>query len=388
MLRQLAPSHIAAGFVAVLVGFTSSVVIVLQAAAALGATDAEISSWLWALGIGMGVTSIGLSWYFKNPVITAWSTPGAALIATGVSGVTMAEAVGAFIVSSVLIVLSGMTGWFERVMDKIPRSLGAAMLAGVLLRFGMDVFVAMQSQLVLVLCMFVIYLLFKRLLPRYTIVVTLLAGIGLSAALGLLHFEQFTVDWAQPVLIKPQFSWEVIISVGIPLYIVTMTSQNVPGIAVMRASGYNTPISPLIGWTGMASLVLAPFGGYALNLAAITAAICMGKEAGEDEKSRYWAAISAGVFYLLVGLLGATVVALFAAFPRELVLAVAGLALIATIANSLQMAVQDEGQREPALITFLVTASGMTLFGIGAAFWGLVAGVIALLASQVLKQTS
>ncbi len=378
MFKHWSVTHITAGFVAVLVGFTSSVVIVLQAADAAGATPGQVASWLWALGIGMGVTSIGLSWYYRQPVLTAWSTPGAALLATSLTGVTMPEAIGAFVFSALLIVVCGISGLFERVMDRIPKSLAAAMLAGVLLRFGMDVFVAMQAQFILVFSMFVCYILLKRFSPRYVIIVVLLLGIGIAWWLGLLQFQQFAVSLAKPEFTMPKFSLPVLISIGIPLFVVTMTSQNIPGIAVMQASGYKAPVSPLIGWTGLSTLVLAPFGGYALNLAAITAAICMGKEAGEDESKRYLAAISAGIFYIVVGLLGATVVALFAAFPQALVLAIAGLALLSTIGNSLQLAMHEQGHREAALITFLVTASGITLFGVGAAFWGLVAGVLAL----------
>ena len=168
------------------------------------------------------------------------------------------------------------------------------------------------------------------------------------------------------------------IGIGIPVFVVTMASQNIPGIGVLKSSGYNPHISPVITWTGLTTLVLAPFGGFAFNLAAITAAICMGPEAHDDTSKRYMAAVSAGVFYLILGIFGATVAALFAAFPTELVFTVAGLALLATIANSLSVAMKTPGDREPALITFLVTASGVSLFGIGAAFWGLVAGVLGL----------
>lgn len=371
-------SSLAAGFVTVLVGITSSAVIIFQAAAAAGATPAEISSWMLALGIGMGITCIGLSLRYKTPIVTAWSTPGAALLVTSLAGVPMSAAIGAFLFSAALITLCGVTGWFERAMDKIPLSIAAAMLAGILARFGMDVFVAMKLQFWLVFAMFVVYLLCKRLLPRYAIIVVLVLGIAVSATQGLLHFENFHVAFAKPVFTAPTFSWATLIGVGIPLFVVTMASQNAPGVAVIRASGYDTPISPLITWTGVTNFVLAPFGCFSLNLAAITAAICMGKEAHEDPGKRYWAGIAAGVFYLLVGIFGATVGALFAAFPKELILAIAGLALFGTIANGLTAAMSNDRQREAALITFLVTASGVSLFGIGAAFWGLLAGALAL----------
>ncbi|WP_395824905.1 benzoate/H(+) symporter BenE family transporter [Collimonas sp.] len=372
-------SGVVAGFVTVLVSITSSAVIVLQAASAAGATQAQISSWMLALGLGMGLTCIGLSLRYRAPVVTAWSTPGAALLVTSLFGVPMSDAIGAFVFAAALVTLCGLTGWFERAMGKIPLSIAAAMLAGILAHFGMNVFVAMKPQFVLVFAMFACYLLCKRWLPRYAIIIVLALGTALADVKGLLHVENFHFVWALPVFAMPSFSWATTIGVGIPLFVVTMASQNAPGAAVIRASGYDTPISPLITWTGLTTLVLAPFGCFSLNLAAITAAICMGKEAHENPRKRYWAAVAAGGFYLLVGLFGATAGAMFAAVPQELVLAIAGLALFGIIANSLTLAMANDKQREAALITFLVTASGVTLFGIGAAFWGLIAGAFAFL---------
>lgn len=373
-------STFVAGFITVLVGYTSSAVIIFRAAETVGATPGQLSSWMGALGIGMGVTCIGLSLRYRAPVVTAWSTPGAALLVTSLAGIPMDQAIGAFLFSAALITICGVTGLFERVLNRIPLPITAAMLAGILTRFGMDVFVAMQSQRVLVLAMLVVYLAGKRVWPRYAVVLVLVVGTLLAWFQGLLRFDVLSLQLATPVFTMPAFSWSALVGIGIPLFVVTMASQNVPGVAAIRASGYDTPISPLITWTGLTTLVLAPFGGYAFNLAAITAAICMGKEAHEDPARRYMASVFAGGFYLLVGVFGATVGALFAAFPRELVLAVAGMALFGTIGNSLALALKDEQQREPALITFLVTASGMTLFGIGAAFWGLVAGASTLAA--------
>lgn len=382
ILKDVSISAIVAGFVTVLVGFTSSAVIIFQAAQALDASPAETASWMWALGLGMGITCIGLSLRYRIPVVTAWSTPGAAMLITTAAAVSMEEAIGAFLISALLITLCGFTGWFERVINRIPTSIASAMLAGVLLRFGLDIFVAMQTQFILTFAMFLTYLIVRRLVPRYAVVLALGLGILIAGAQGLLQLDGLQLQWAQPVFIMPQFSIAAIIGVALPLFVVTMASQNVPGVATMRASGYTVPISPLIGWTGVATLVLAPFGAFALNLAAITAAICMGREAHENPDRRYIAAIAAGVFYILVGLFGATVAAVFAAFPKELVLAIAGLALLGTIGNGLAIALTDQKEREPALITFLVTASGVTLFGIGSAFWGLVAGVLAIVILQ------
>ncbi|WP_299067425.1 benzoate/H(+) symporter BenE family transporter [Accumulibacter sp.] len=378
LLKDFSASAVIAGFVAVLVGFTSSAVIVFQAAQTLHASAAEIASWMCALGVGMGLTSIVLSMRFRVPVLTAWSTPGAAMLITSAAGVSMGEAVGAFLVSAALITLSGFSGWFERMIGRIPISIASGMLAGVLLRFGLDAFAAMRSQFALVFPMFCAYLICRRLLPRYAIVVTLLLGIVLAATQGLLRVDDVRLDVATPVFTVPEFSWQALVGVALPLYVVTMASQNVPGVAVIRASGYQVPISPLIGWTGTANLLLAPFGGFALNLAAITAAICMGREAHEDPARRYVAAIAAGAFYLLIGLFGATVGSLFLAFPKELILAIAGLALLGTIGSGLAAALGNESEREPALLTFLVTASGIALAGIGSAFWGLLVGLSAL----------
>jgi len=379
IFRDLSLSAAAAGFVTVLVGFASSAVIVFQAAQALGASPAEISSWIWALGLGMGVTCIGLSLRYRVPVVTAWSTPGAAMLITTTSGLPLSQAIGAFLLSALLMLVAGFGGWFERGMRKIPLSLASGMLAGVLLRFGLDVFVAMQTRLALALAMLTVYLCGRRWFPRYAVIATLLTGVAIAAGTGSLQWGEVHLQLAKPIFIMPDLSLAAVFGIALPLFVVTMASQNVPGVAVIRASGYDVPISPTIGWIGAVNAVLAPFGAYALNLAAITAAICMGREAHEDPARRYVAAVSAGVFYLVVGVFGATVAALFAAFPKELIMAIAGIALFGTIGNSLAAALREEQDREPALITFLVTASGLSLGGIGSAFWGLLAGVAVLL---------
>jgi benzoate membrane transport protein len=385
LLRDLSLPAIVAGFVTTLVGFTSSGVIVFQAAQTLGASPAQIASWMLALGLGMGLTCIGLSLRYRIPVVTAWSTPGAAMLITAAAGVPMADAVGAFLVSAALIAVAGFSGVFERFIDRIPLSLASGMLAGVLLRFGLDVFVAMTTAFALVATMAAVYLVARRLVPRYAVVLALAAGVVVAGVQGMLRFEGVGFAVAAPEFVMPAFSWSAIVGIALPLFVVTMASQNVPGVAALRASGYVAPVSPIIGWTGIATLLLAPFGAFALNLAAITAAICMGREAHEDPAKRYMASVAAGVFYIAIGVFGAAVTALFAAFPKELVLAIAGLALFGTIGNGLAAALARPAEREPALITFLVTASGATFAGIGSAFWGLVAGVLALL---VLRERS
>lgn len=374
--RDNSVSAIAAGFVTVLVGFASSAAIVFQAAQALGATPGQTASWMWALGLGMGATCIGLSLRWKMPVVTAWSTPGAAVLVTSAAGVPMAEAIGGFLLSALLITAAGFSGVFERLLGRIPLSLASGMLAGVLLRFCVDAFGAIQAQPLLVLTMLVAWLASRRLWPRYAIILTLAAGTAVAALTAQLDVGQLRLELARPEWTTPRLGLGAVLGVALPLFVVTMASQNVPGVAVIRASGYPVPVSPAVGWTGVATLLLAPFGAFALNLAAITAAICMGPEAHADPARRYMAAVWAGIFYLLVGLFGATVAALFAAFPQALVLAIAGIALIDTLGNSLATALQEPDEREAALVTFLVTASGLSLLGVGAAFWGLVAGVI------------
>src|SRR5215471_895070 len=260
MRRFFGLSHVSAGFIAMLVGYTSSAAIVFQAASAAGADAAHVSSWLLALGLGMGATCIGLSLYFRSPVLTAWSTPGAALLSTALVGLPMSDAIGAFIVASLLITLCGLTGWVEAMMRHVPKALAAGMLAGVLLRFGLNVFQAMGRQFALIGLMLVIYLLGRRLNSRYTIPLAFLAGLVWVVVKGQVNVGELRLEFAQPIFTAPTFTLTAAIGVAIPLFVVTMSSQNVPGIAVLRANGYQTPASPLIGWTGFTGTLLAPFG--------------------------------------------------------------------------------------------------------------------------------
>jgi len=381
--KDLSLSAFTAGFVAVLVGFTSSVAIVFQAALSFGATPELISSWMWALGLGMGLASALPSLWWRKPVMIAWSTPGAAVLAVAGAGYGMGEAVGAFIVCAVLITIAGATGWFERVMNRIPMAIASALLAGVLARFGLQAFIAAQTALPLVLLMLSTYLLARRFLPRYAVPLTLLVAIAFVAVRGELAWGGVHFHLAMPVFTMPVFTWQAAVSLALPLFVVTMASQNLPGVAAIRAAGYDMPVSKLITISGLATLVLAPFGAFALNLSAITAAICMGREAHDDPARRYTAAVSCGAIYVVIGLFGAAVTGLLTAFPKELVAAIAGLALLGTIGGGLAAAVRDESHREAALITFLVTLSGVTLAGIGSAFWGVVAGAVALAVQQL-----
>ncbi len=382
--RDVNLSAATAGFVAVLVGFTSSVAIVFQAAQAFGATPAQITSWMWALGLGMGLCSAIPSLVLRQPVMVAWSTPGAAVLATAglAGGFTMADAVGAFLICAALIVLVGATGWFERVMNRIPMAIASALLAGVLARFGLQAFAAAQTALPLVVLMLLAYLLARRFLPRYAVPLTLAVAIAYVVARGQFNGGAVSFELAMPVFTMPAFSLAAFTSLALPLFVVTMASQNLPGVAAIRAAGYDMPISKIITLTGAATLVLAPFGAFALNLSAITAAICMGPEAHADRDKRYTAAVVCGALYVLIGLFGAAITGLLIAFPRELVMAIAGIALLGSIGGGLHAALKDDAHREAALITFLVTLSGVVIGGIGSAFWGVVAGAVALLVQQ------
>jgi benzoate membrane transport protein len=397
--KDLSLSAFTAGFVAVLVGFTSSVAIVFQAAQAFHATPEMIASWMWALGLGMGLCTLVPSLWLRKPVMVAWSTPGAAVLASAgaLGGFSMSEAVGAFIVCAVLITLAGWTGWFERVMNRIPLALASALLAGVLTRFGLSGFAAAQTALPLVLTMLLAYLVGRRWLPRYAVPLTLLVAIVFVALNAGFSGSGIVFGLAKPVFVSPHFTLAALVSLALPLFIVTMASQNLPGVAAIQSAGYGDrraqggdagiPVSKVITLTGLATAVLAPFGGYALNLSAITASICMGPDVHANPARRYTAAVSCGALYVVIGLFGAAITGVLTAFPKELVAAIAGLALLGTIGGALTAALQHEPHREAALITFLVTLSGVVVAGVGSAFWGVVAGALALLVQHVGRRT-
>lgn len=377
ILDDFSLSTIVAGMIAVLVGYTSSAVIVFQAAIAAGATQAEAGSWLGILCVSMGLLTVILSLKYKIPVMFAWSTAGGALLITSVNNTALPETIGAFVFSGLLIFLCGVTGFFEKIMNRIPVGIASAMLAGVLLHFALDVFLAIKPQPVLALSMFIFYLFGRRFFPRLNIVVVFCVGIMTTWLLGLLNFPVIDFAVIKPVYTHPVFSLKAMISIGIPLFVVTMSSQNLTGIAVMKAFKYEPEVSKLISWGGFTNLIIAPFGGYTINLSAITAAICMGPEAHYDYSKRYTAAVASGLIYIVIGIFSGVIVSLMSAFPKELVMIIAGLALISTVNSGLVAAIANEKDREASMITFFVTASGVTLFGIGAAFWGLVAGTLA-----------
>ncbi|HZW11888.1 MAG TPA: benzoate/H(+) symporter BenE family transporter [Noviherbaspirillum sp.] len=370
-------SALIAGLIAVTVSYAGPLVIVFQAAKTGLLSPGQISSWIWAISIGSGLTGLILSLRFRTPVITAWSTPGAALLVSGLTQYTYAEAIGAYLFSAMLITLLGISGLFSKIMERLPTGVIAAMLAGILFRFGVGVFASLEQVPALVLPMCLAYLIGRRWLPRYAIVITLLVGFSATLGLHQFDFRGFSATLATPLFTTPHFSLSALIGLGIPLCFVTMASQNAPGIAVLRTAGYSTPVNPLITTTGLTSLLLAPFGAHGINLAAITAAICTGPEAHPEPARRYIAGASCAMFYLLIGSFGATIASLFSALPAALIASLAGLALFGSLATGLGTAMSNDTKREPALIAFLVTASGISFLGIGAAFWGLGAGVLA-----------
>lgn len=377
LLRDCSLSAVVAGFIATVISYAGPLVIIFQAAKAGGLPQDVLSSWVWTISIGSGVLGILLSLRYKVPIIIAWSAPGSALLVTMLPDITLNEAVGAYVVTSVVVLLVGLSGAFDRIINRLPAAIAAGMLAGILFRFGTGLFISIKEQPWLVLAMFATYLAFKRALPRYAVLAVLVVGVTITVASGELQSEALVIGLATPMWIAPEFSWQVMLNIAFPLVMVALTGQFVPGMAVLRNDGYSTPASPLISSSALGSLLLAPFGCHGLNLAAITAAICTGREAHENPAKRYVAGVSGGVVYLLLGVFGATLVSIFTAFPPALIAALAGLALLAAISGALSAAMAMPADREAALITFLVTASGMSFLDLSAAFWGLIFGIAA-----------
>ncbi|MFF7586354.1 benzoate/H(+) symporter BenE family transporter [Kitasatospora purpeofusca] len=373
--RDVSGPALLAGLVCVAVSFSGPLVVVLAAAAAGRLDTAQTASWIWAVAIGSGVSGFALSWWTRTPVVTAWSTPGAALLVTSLGDYPYREAIGAFLVSAVTVTLFGVTGWFGRLIAAVPVGIVNAMLAGILFSFGAGIFGAVHSAPTLVVGAFAAFLLAKRFAPRYAVPVSLLVG-GVLAALTVgLPLHLGSGGPTVPVLTAPAFSWSALVGLALPLTIVTLASQNAPGLGVMRAFGYRADDRLLIGSTGAISVLMAPFGSPGVNLAAITAAICSGPEAHPDPRRRYVAAMSSGALYVLVGSFGGVLVSLFTGLPKELIAVIAGVALLASLQGSLAAAVAEERGRDAAMVTFLASASGMSLFGIGSAFWGLLFGL-------------
>lgn len=365
-----------AALLAVIVSYAGSAVIIFQAAHLAGLSDTMTSSWIWAVSLGSGLTGILLSWRMKVPVITAWSTPGAALLVAMLPGVPLAEAVGAYLVSAAIITVIGLTGTLDAVMRRVPAAVCSGMFAGILFSFGARVFASIQLEPMLVLPMFTCFVLFRRLAPRYSVAVVMLVGIAVSGLMGLFHFDGMHIALAKPVFVMPSWSGSTVLGIGLPLALVTLTGQYISGMAVLQASGYSVRSNGIMAVTGIASFLLAPFGSHAINLSSLTAAICTGKEAHEDPARRYVAGICCGGFYILVGLFGTTITALFAALPPLFVAVLAGLALTGAFTTGLAGMFSDRSNLESGVIAFLATASGMDFLGLGAPFWGLLLGTL------------
>lgn len=368
---------IVAGLISVIVNYGGTFILVFQAARVAGLSPELTASWVWSVSIGVGVTGIVLSWMARAPIITAWSTPAAAFLVTALATTPYAEAVGAYLISAAAFVLLGLSGWFERVIRLIPNGVAAGLLAGILLQFGIGAFASVSLDPLLAGVLIVSYLAFKRLSARYAVVGILLLGLGFLLLQARVDLSTVSLALAAPVFTAPAFSLNALLSVALPLFLITLTGQYMPGMLVLRNDGFTTSANPIVTLTGLGSLLMAPFGSHAFNLAAITAAICTGREAHEDPSKRWIAGLAAGVLYILVGIFGVTLAAVFMAFPATFIATLAGLALLGTIGGSLASAMADARTREAALITFLAAAANVNLLGIGGAFWGLVIGLLA-----------
>lgn len=366
-----------AGFLAVLISYSGPLIIFFQAAQRAHVSTDFMVSWIWGISIGAAVSGIYLSIKYKTPVITAWSAPGTALLVTLFPNVSLNEAVAAYITSAIVIFLIGVTGYFDKLLKWIPQDVAAGMMAGILFQFGIGLFTASDSMPFIVFSMLVVFLIAKRLMPRYTMIWVLAAGVLLSLILGKMNPVDVSFSLAIPQWISPEWTWNSTLNLAIPLILVSLTGQFLPGMAIMKLSGYNTPAKPIITVTSIASLAVACVGGITIVLASITAALCMGKDAHELKEKRYIAGIANGIFYILGGLFAGSIVMLFSLLPKELVAALAGLALLGAIATNISVAMKNDSQRDAALITFLATASGMHFLGLSSVFWGICIGVIA-----------
>lgn len=375
-LQDFSIPAVFAGFITFLIGISVSAVLVIQAAQLLGASPEQITSWFWALGLGIGLSGLLLSWKFKYPVATSWSTAALALIIATASGYTLYEAIGAFLICGLLTAILGFLGIFEKILAYIPQSLTSAMLAGVLLKFGIALFASMQNDWGFILSLLAVYIVTKRLWARYCIVITVIAGILICPL--FLEFHVPTLHWglAHPVWMKPEFTWSAILGLALPLFVINMASQYLPGIAMIKSYGYQPHVNHLIGWTGTAQTLLAPFGCYTVNIAAISAAVSLDDQVHPDPSKRYIAGMSCGFFYILMGLFAATLTSLLMSFPHLFIVALAGIALFGTISHNIAIAFHEVKDREAALLTFLFCASGVQFFGIGSAFWGLLFGFV------------
>ncbi len=372
--RDGSVSAITAGFLAVLVSYAGPLLIFFHAGRAAGAGPALMASWVWAISVGAAVAGIVLSWWLKEPVVTAWSAPGMALLITLFPGLSLAEAGGAHITAAALILLVGLSGSFDWLMRRIPRGICAGMMAGILFQFGAGASKAVQAMPLPTLYMVTGYLVARRFWPRDHLLIVLALGLALAAGTGSVDWSGLRLEFTRPVFTAPAWSWASTLSLALPLAVVSLAGQFLPGMAILRGAGYTTPARPVLVATGLASLCAAPFSSITTVLAAITAALCTGRDAHPDPARRYVAGIASGAFFLVGGCLAGSIIGVFTVLPAPFVAVLAGLALVGAITANVQAAVSDPADRDAAMVTFLITASGMSLWGLGAAFWGVVIG--------------
>ncbi|BAO91540.1 BenE protein (plasmid) [Caballeronia cordobensis] len=370
-------SAVSAGLLAVIISYAGPLAIFFQAAHAAHVGNEVVASWVWSISMGAALSGIVLSAWLKQPVITAWSAPGTALLVTLFPGMPVSEAIGAYIVAGACIFALGVSGFFDQIVKRIPKGIACAMMAGILFQFGVNVFKSVAVTPALALGMLASFIVFRRFAPRYCLILVLAFGGVLAVALGLTHFESVSLHITRPVFTMPTWSWQSTVSLAVPLVIVSLTGQFLPGFAILRASGYETPTRPVLVTTSLTSMLVAFSGGITIVIAAITAALCTGPDAHRDPRRRYVAGIANGLFYLIGGCFAGTVVMLFAALPNAFVAVLAGLALLGAIAANIVGLVQDEAHREASFITFIATASNMSFLGLGSAFWGIVLGTLA-----------
>lgn len=370
-------SALMAGFLAVLISYSGPLLIFFQAANTLQASPEMVASWVWGISIGAALSGIFLSVYLKVPVITAWSAPGTALLVTQFTTMSINQAVASYIIAAVVILIIGLTGSFDKIIKHIPKGIAAAMIAGILFQFGVSSFTSMENMPLLTSSMIFAYLIFKRFLPKYSVIIVLFVGVFVAMSTGKLELQAIPFALQGPMYIEPDWDWKTTLNFAFPLILVSLTGQFLPGMAVLKSAGYEVKAKSIIVVSSIASIFVAFIGGITITLAAITAAICTSKESHENPDKRYIAGIANGIFYLIGGLFSITIVTMIMGLPKELVAVLAGLALISAIANSLLNTVADEEHREASVITFLAVASGMSFAGIGSAFWGVLIGMLA-----------
>ena len=369
-------SIVASALVAALVGFGGTLPIIVEATRHLGATGAQTASWVAALCLGMGVTSAWLSLRYRMPIVTAWSLAGAVLILATPAGTSLGQAIAAALFAAALTVLAGIVPALGALISRLPPSIAGGMLAGLLLRFALGLFTGVQTAPALVLPLIALFLLARLFNAALAPLVVILAGLPLAWLEGY-ALPGFAASWPTLVWMPPELSLPSLVSLGIPFFLVTMATQQISGVAVLRTSGYTPPVGASFIVTGLATLVLAPFGGYSINLSSVTASICTGPDTHPDPAKRYLTGPIYGLCYLVFGFGGAALANALVALPPILIAAIAGIALLGPLTNALSTALARDDERFAAILAFVVTASGLTLFGVGGAFWGLSAGLAA-----------